>query len=420
VRQWLQGAAGGSKEFEQGMSGMKLGKARNGWETSPGRWAYSFTVKGQRHTGTYKGPKRDFERFLRDEKERVKGDHVAAAQANGGHGVRDLPFADAVDKYFDEVGQYAKAAKEDERHLHWLCDQIGDDTLITKITDPVVARVVAKKRAQYRHGKPHLGRVSSAYVNRTTTDLIQRVLNRARKTWKIPLPDEPDWAEHLLAEKVRVREMSYQEEAVLEQQAREDYRRVIQFTELTGLRKMNVVDLLWTQVDWVERVIKVRTKGGHEREIAITEGVAVILQDARGHHPTRVFTYLARKTWTNSKSGKCTVANERYPITKAGYESAWRALKREAGVRNLTIQDLRKTRGSRIVRATGNLAAASKALGHASIAITAKHYAHITPEDVVSVLEITDAVSAAKRAKLKAVRDADSQKNLKSSGEEAA
>jgi integrase len=290
------------------MSGMKLGKARNGWETSPGRWAYSFTVKGQRHTGTYKGPKRDFERFLRDEKERVKGDHVAAAQANGGHGVRDLPFADAVDKYFDEVGQYAKAAKEDERHLHWLCDQIGDDTLITKITDPVVARVVAKKRAQYRHGKPHLGRVSSAYVNRTTTDLIQRVLNRARKTWKIPLPDEPDWAEHLLAEKVRVREMSYQEEAVLEQQAREDYMRVIQFTELTGLRKMNVVDLLWTQVDWVERVIKVRTKGGHEREIAITDGVAVILQDARGHHATRVFTYLARKTWTNPKSGSRTVA----------------------------------------------------------------------------------------------------------------
>src|SRR5215207_11679258 len=127
---------------------------------------------------------------------------------------------------------------------------------------------------------------------------------------------------------------------------------------------MNVVDLLWTQVDWVERVIKVRTKGGNEREIAITDGVAVILRDARGHHPTRVFTYLARKAWTNPKSGKCTVANERYPITKAGYESAWRALKRDAGVRNLTIQDLRKTRGSRIVRATGNLAAASKALGH--------------------------------------------------------
>ncbi|MDQ4136561.1 MAG: hypothetical protein M3158_10285, partial [Pseudomonadota bacterium] len=57
---------------------------------------------------------------------------------------------------------------------------------------------------------------------------------------------------------------------------------------------------------------------------------------------------------------------------------------------------------SRIVRATGNLAAASKQLGHSSIAITAKHYAHITPEDVHAANTRTAEVIRAKREALKA------------------
>ncbi len=394
-------------------------KAKNCWETSSGSWAYSFNIKGQRYSGTIRGTKRDAERFVRSEKERIKGELFASAKASGFSGGRDMTLADAIDRYVSEVGHRANAAKEDEAHFHRLLDWIGDDTLISRIDDDLMTRIIAQRSKMYRHGNPKLGRLSPAYVNRTITDLMQRVLTRARKFWKIPIPDEPNWRSLRLPEAARVREMTIQEEVDLEQVARDDYWSAIRFSLLTGLRKANVCALAWSQVDWSDGVIRVVTKGDRCREVRITDEVAEILDAQRGSHPTAVFTFVARKTWTNPKNQQRYLKGQRYPITTEGFESSWRALRKKAGVKNLTIHDLRKTTGSRIVRATGNLAAASKQLGHSSIAITAKHYAHITPDDVHAANIRTAEMMRAKRDALKAQR-ADSQKNLKSPAEDAA
>jgi len=55
--------------------------------------------------------------------------------------------------------------------------------------------------------------------------LLRRILTRVRKTWRIPLAEEPDWAGHILKEPVeRTRELRFDEEEAIETVERPDYR----------------------------------------------------------------------------------------------------------------------------------------------------------------------------------------------------
>jgi hypothetical protein len=229
---------------------MGLGKGRNCSETSSGSWAYSFNVAGVRHNGTVKGTEREAERFVREQRERIHGERAAALRASGGYGPRDMRFVDAVDRYWNEVGHKAKAATEDFTHFDRLVDWIGEDTPITHIGDDLVTRLIGRRSKMYRHNDPKLGLLSNSYVNRTVTDLLQRVLTRARQFWKVPLPDEPNWVELHLPETTRIREMTIEEQADLEVVARDDYWPAFEFALLTGLRKVNVCELNWSEIDW--------------------------------------------------------------------------------------------------------------------------------------------------------------------------
>lgn len=53
---------------------------------------------------------------------------------------------------------------------------------------------------------------------------------------------------------------------------------------------------------------------------------------------------------------------------------------------DLRLHDLRHTTASRVTRITGNLLAASKALGHKRITTT-QRYAHLSAEDVRAALD---------------------------------
>jgi integrase len=60
-----------------------------------------------------------------------------------------------------------------------------------------------------------------------------------------------------------------------------------------------------------------------------------------------------------------------------------------AGVENFRFHDLRHTRATRILRATGNIHAAKEALKHRSIKTTLR-YAHVTENDVRRALEASE------------------------------
>lgn len=93
---------------------------------------------------------------------------------------------------------------------------------------------------------------------------------------------------------------------------------------------------------------------------------------------------------------------ETFPYGLAPHDvaRAFRKARRAAGMPWLQFRDLRRTCGSWIVQKTGSLKAAQDILGHTTIVITARHYAHLLDE------HLRDAVRQLPRFRLKAKKKA--------------
>jgi integrase len=131
---------------------------------------------------------------------------------------------------------------------------------------------------------------------------------------------------------------------------------------------------------WSERIISTIGKGGRLVIIPITPTIASILWPLRGHHPERVFTYIAKRTRGDRVKGR------RYPLTVNGAKSMWRRLRDKAGVEGFRFHDIRHDVGTKLLRDTGNLKLVQKALNHADIKTTTR-YAHVLDEEVAKALD---------------------------------
>jgi integrase len=340
---------------------------------------YDFQWKGDRFYGsTGETEERKARQYERAEKERVKRADKRAGAA---------PSLDvAAGRYWDERGQYTANAAELERNIERLVRALGRDLLLADITDDLLATAIARRRAEARRGKRKYGFPSSAQVNRSFTDVLRRIMVRARDTWKVTFPAMPDWKRHRLPEpKPRVREVTVTEESRIADKEREDFRAIREFAMLTGLRLRAVVTLTWRQVDFEAGQIRVIEKGHQPRVVPITEAVRLILLGECGRHETAVFTYVAERTTRNPKSGQRTVKGERYPITYWGLTTRRRRDWKAAGVEH-RWHDLRHTAAMDTMRATGNLRAVQRQLGHARITTT-EIYADALIDDVAAAME---------------------------------
>ena len=159
-----------------------------------------------------------------------------------------------------------------------------------------------------------------------------------------------------------------------------DYEPFLSFARASGQRFKKCLLLKWLDVDWTELVITTQGKGGRAISIPITSTIASILWPLRGHHPERVFTYVAQRTRVGRVKG------QRYPMTISGAKSQWRRLREKAGIENFRFHDIRHDVGTKLLRDTGNLKLVQRALNHADIKTTTR-YAHVLDEEVAEALE---------------------------------
>jgi integrase len=94
--------------------------------------------------------------------------------------------------------------------------------------------------------------------------------------------------------------------------------------------------------------------GGVPRALPLSKEAYAILWSRRGHHSNFVFTFVAKRTKRDPKTGTEFVRGRRFPITYYGFGSHWRYATARAGVK-ARIHDLRHTTGTRTLRTTGNL-----------------------------------------------------------------
>jgi len=329
-----------------------------------GAFLYDFVFRGHRFCGaTGLANRRDAESWLKTFRARK------AAEIEQLDGRAPMSFGAASTRWFAERGQHRKDARDIERFLAWLQGEIGMATPIAAINDNAVARLVARRRADG---------VSNGTVNRSAVEPLRAILARAA-LWGQKVPTI-DWKAHKLREAPgRVREISREDEGRLFAALRCDFHAVAKFLLATGLRRAEACNLEWTDVDLETRFVTVRGKGDTLDRRPLPASAVAILAAEIGRHPLRVFTYEVRHAWGGRKGARKPIA----PDTLG--TAFWRA-RRAAGLADVRLHDLRHTAASRIVRATGNIAAAGKALGHTRITTT-QRYAHLNAEDVRAALD---------------------------------
>ena len=355
-------------------------------------YLYDFELGGRRFYGSTGATNKRAAREIETRERERASQEIATAKAAAAELKGDAPLTidTAAGRYWIEVGQYHKGASDTWTAISAMIAHFGPSKRLAEITNADIASWVAKRRGEKVLNRAKAASkkaltppktVSPATVNRTTVDLLRKIETRARKVWQSPGVRERDWKHLRLAERGEmIVEIGADDEVRIIGCLPAGYRSFVAFAQASGLRRKECL-LTWKQVDESTGVISVVQKGGRPHTIPVSSEIATILNECRGHHPEFVFTYIARRT-----KKPHLIRGERYPITISGLKSEWRRAAEKLGL-TYRLHDLRHTRATRLLRASGNLKLAQRLLGHASIETTAKFYAHTMIDDLRAALD---------------------------------
>ena len=142
----------------------------------------------------------------------------------------------------------------------------------------------------------------------------------------------------------------------------------------TGMRKAEILDLKWSNVDFKNGVILVEgTKNGEVRKIPMNQKLTAALESGKK---------TSKGDYVFSDNGKP------YGDVKTGW---WTALKK-AGIENFRFHDLRHTFGSRLGMKGTDIKTIAELMGHKDIKMT-QRYSHPTPEHKKRAVEMLDGVT---------------------------
>lgn len=187
--------------------------------------------------------------------------------------------------------------------------------------------------------------LAPATVNRRLA-VLRRICRLAYEEWK--WLEKPIKVRLMPGERERdVQATPAQVQTLMQHCADPRVRSAVQLAALTGLRQGELLGLTPAHVRGDRIVLGTQTKTGKPRSIPLAREAAAI-------------------------AARLPLGLD-YPALRKGFEAA----RTTAGLPWLQWRDLRRTFGSWIVQKTGSLKAAQDLLGHTSMQITARHYAHL-------------------------------------------
>ncbi|MFZ5783540.1 MAG: tyrosine-type recombinase/integrase [Pseudomonadota bacterium] len=343
-------------------------------------WNVAFTVNGDRVRRSLRTSDEDVANIrAADQHRRALIGHITGEKET-------ISLDHAFGRYVMEVARFQSSFATTRHQAKPLLRIIGKTTLLAAIDDARISAYKAKRRGERaRRGKsPKKGRgsvqmdrlVSNATVNREM-ELLRRLMNTARRDWKLGV-GEVDWQRHLLEESDgNTRWLTpHQVEKVLAV-APVHLKPPLIAAICTGLRSQNVMHLDWKEIDLSSRLITVRVKsrkpGGKVLNIPIAQPLLAELANIGPRDAGRVFLYGGRPIKTDVRRAFLSACRK----AKIGGPYTW--------------HDLRHTAASWMRQRKVPIETVKEILGHSDIRLTMR-YAHIGEEAHV---EAVDAIGAA-------------------------
>ena len=222
---------------------------------------------------------------------------------------------------------------------------------------------------QYKKNRLGAG-VKHATINRETA-LLRSILNKA-KGWGIIKTELPK-IKAFKVDNTRVRYLEELEARKLVQTCQEPLKSIVLVALNTGLRRSEMLNLKWHDINFTERFLTVReTKSKKNRHIPMNQQTFDVLHAIFRHTPGD-YVFPGDKPGTHLSES---------------YVSNWfgKTVK-EADIKDFHLHDLRHTFASWLVMSGIDLATVQQLLGHQNYQMTLK-YAHLSPEHRQSAVDV--------------------------------
>ncbi|WP_235428088.1 site-specific integrase [Xenorhabdus khoisanae] len=216
--------------------------------------------------------------------------------------------------------------------------------------------------------------------------LIKSILRAAEREWK--------WLDKAPIIKVnqpknrRIRWLEHHEALRLIEECPEPLKSVVRFALATGLRRSNIVNLEWQQIDMQRKTAWVNpeeSKSGKAIGVALNDTACQILRDQIGNHHKWVFVH---KEPAKRNDGTDTPAIRKMRVDN---NRSWYSALRRAGIEDFRFHDLRHTWASWLVQSGVPLSALQEMGGWESIEMV-RRYAHLAPKHLTEHAKQLDAI----------------------------
>lgn len=235
----------------------------------------------------------------------------------------DKTLKDAVDKFLYEKRQ-RKTVDDYRDQLNWWLEQFGEKTLLSKVTQDRIIELIEKK---------HEAGSAAATCNRYLAALkaclrLVAIKHKWMDVNKLPVffpYEEP---------KGRVRWLSAADMGRFLEACPDHIKPVALFALATGLRRSNVTQLRWSQIDMQRQCLYIdgdEMKAGQDLGVPLSAEAMAVLSQQIGKHKQYVFTYRGK------------------PFKVIGYDT-WNQIKEKAGLDDFRWHDLRHCWATMMVR----------------------------------------------------------------------
>ncbi len=265
-------------------------------------------------------------------------------------------------KYF--LDTYSKINKRS-----WKRDQISIVRLNRFFGSKFLYEITNKDIEEYKKKRLETG-IQTSTLNRELA-CLRTILYKAVEWGNLSI--NPPKIKLFKENNLRIRYLTQAEERKLLEITPEPLKGIILMAINTGMRRNEILNLKWSDVDLSAGIIIVKdSKSKEKREIPINEVVRKVILNHFGNGAEYIFTNKYNQNYSGS------------------YITHWfNKLLKKAGIKDFHFHDLRHTFASRLAMKTGHLQAIKELLGHKDYRMTLR-YSHLTPEfkrDLVKMLE---------------------------------
>ena len=163
----------------------------------------------------------------------------------------------------------------------------------------------------------------------------------------------------------------------LERNANTMVGQVVRLLLLTGARKREVLDARWEDVDWGQKSWRIpKTKSGKIRHVPLSSGALQLLEHLHALNQEEPADLRSSHVFCNPRTG----------LPFASFFYSWDTARKQAGLPELRVHDLRHSFASFLVNAGRSLYEVQELLGHADIRTTSR-YAHLSRERLREAVE---------------------------------